>query len=727
LLSTEIQNTKNAMKRNFLLNALLFVTSLVAFAQPPAANLTSILGTAPYSVKVSWTAQVDPTVDSVRILHRVLGSTSWMMSSNFMPSATSWTHTDLMPFTVYEYSLQVGDTPAVGSTVWTPSPAASSAGTNYTIARTSKTPPATPTGLFIDQAKTTTTSHTLSWVDNSTNEEGYEIAYSGDGVNFTTIRKAGIDMNSFLLGGLFPNRNVIVKIRAYNTSQIGVEQFSSYSNVVAIRTLKEQPAAPIALTEIQTCVNETSFFWSHPNVSEVEGFWVEQSPNGSDWRVIDKFPVGSYNLTAPYAVKNLPTGQEQYFRVRAVTNMSSLNPAFRSMGPTSSVLRVVTKTPTGPPAPFNLREIIKTDSVVTFAWDLSYGLDFVCNTNARTGMLIRFSINDGPFQVRALGANETIVNLRDLPQGAKIVFGVNGVNNVYGIESDIVFITTILLGPPAAPTNMATRAGVDVFNTPNVFMSWKDNSNNENQFILEATVDTVAGVSFAVPLGSDINFYTHVPVDEGVLWYYRAYAKNTYGRSVSTNWVLGKVEYSRLPEKPYDLRGRLSSGKIFLNWKDDTLREENFEVERSEDGGTTFARVGTVLRNMLTFTDSTMELGKTYKYRVRAVNTLGGSGYSNMVTFTVPAVVTTTSSIEDFISVFPNPAVNRVRVNVPESISEEGGFVSVYDQGQKLVYKGKISVGNNEHNFDMQDLREGMYVIVITTDTQKISKKIYKK
>jgi hypothetical protein len=66
-------------------------------------------------------------------------------------------------------------------------------------------------------------------------------------------------------------------------------------------------------------------------------------------------------------------------------------------------------------------------------------------------------------------------------------------------------------------------------------------------------------------------------------------------------------------------------------------------------------------------------------------------------------------------------------VNVPEFISEEGGFVSVYDQGQKLVYKGKISVGNNEHNFDMQNLREGMYVIVITTDTQKISKKIYKK
>lgn len=707
-----------------------YVTAVIpaTVTPPPAANLSHILGSAPNSIDLSWVAQVGTNVGNVRILYRVYESgNDWSMSPTFMPSATSWTHTGLMPGTVYEYSLQVGT--SASPIVWTPNPPASSAGPNYQIARTSPATPDTPRNLFVDQAKTTPTSHTLSWQDFSTTESGYEIAFSGDGVNFTTVRTVGVDINSYVLGGLTPNRNVVMKVRAYNTSAIGVEQFSPYSNIVAVRTLKAQPVAPIALTEVVTCVNDATFFWSHPSVGDVEGFWVEQSPNNVDWRVIDKFPVGAYNLTAPYRVQNLPSGQDQYFRIRAVTNVNSINPAFKDMGPTSSVLKVTTKVAAAPMPPFNLREIIKTDSVITFGWDLSNDMDFVCNTNVRTGIIVRFSINDGPFQVRFLGANETLINLRDLPQGAKVVFGVNGVNNVYQLESAIVYITSTLLGPPAAPSNLITRAGIDVFRTPNVFMSWTDNSNNEDKFFLEATIDTVAGVGLSVPLATNVNFFTHVPVDEGVSWFYRAYAQNTYGRSVPTNWVLGKVEFSKIPENPYDLKGRLTNGKIFLNWKDDTLREENFEVERSEDDETTFERVGMTNRNSLMFTDSTMQGGKTYKYRVRAVNTLGASGYTNMVTFTMPAVVATTSStlVEDLISVFPNPAVSQVRVSLPEFISEEGGFVSIFDQSQKLIYRSKISVNNNEYSFDMQNLRDGMYMVVITTDTQKISKKIYKR
>ncbi|MFB0947836.1 MAG: fibronectin type III domain-containing protein, partial [Spirosomataceae bacterium] len=93
------------MKRSFLLNALLLVTSLVAFAQPPA-NLMATLGSAPNSVNLNWTAQVALPVDSVRVLHRRTGTTTWMMSPNFVPTTTTWTHTGLMAFTTYEYSLQ---------------------------------------------------------------------------------------------------------------------------------------------------------------------------------------------------------------------------------------------------------------------------------------------------------------------------------------------------------------------------------------------------------------------------------------------------------------------------------------------------------------------------------------------------------------------------------------------------------------------------------------------
>lgn len=717
------------MKRSFLLTALTLLTSLVTFGQaPPAANLNAVLGSTPNSVVLTWTDQTFTDIDSVRILYRQanVGAT-WAMSPNFVPSTTTWTHTGLADFTTYEYSLQVGDSSMTAPTVWTPTPPASSAGPNYAVILTPQSVPAAPTNTFIDLALTTTTSHNVTWTDNATNEDGYEIAYSVDGGPFITVRDANPNVQGFFIGGLNPGSNVQVKVRSYNVTPAGATQYSDYSNVAGARTLKSPPAAPIALTEIKTCVNETSFYWSHPNPSEVEEYWVEQSPDGSSWRIHEK--LSSYALGSPYSVRNLPQGEDEYFRIRAINNANTLNNAFKGQGPTTPVLRIQTKVPTGPPAPFNPRFIISTESVITFAWDLSYAIDFDCNTNNRTATHLRVRINDGGVRDVILGPDATTYTISNLDQNSKVELGIYGVNGFYGgLESETVYVTGFTKGPPAAPSKFFTSSNLDVFNTPNISMTWTDNSNNEDKFIVEATIDTVAGISFAVPLAANVNYYTHIPVDEGVTWYYRSYAENTYGRSANSNWSFGRVEYSKIPEAPYDLKGRMSNGKIFLNWKDDSLREEKFEIERSDDDGTTFAKLGEAFRNVLTFDDSTMVAGKSYKYRVRAVNPLGASGYTNMVTFTMPAASATTAiSGENLITVFPNPVVNSIKVNVPDFISEEGGFVNVYDQNQRLIYRSILTPQSGEHNFNMSTLKEGMYMVVITTETQKISKKVFKK
>lgn len=693
---------------------------------PVSANLQAVLGTSAGSVQLSWASQAGTSVNKIRILNRKGGTGApWSQSPELASTATSWTHSNLDEFTVYEYSIQF-EVPSGSGNVWTPDPAASSAGPNYAQILTPQTPPATPTNLFIDLALTTTTSHNVTWNDNANNENGYEIAYSADGGPFITVRDTSPNATGFFVGGLNPGSNVQVKVRAYNITPDGTIQFSDYSNVAGARTLKSPPAAPISLTEIKTCVNETSFYWSHPNPSEVEEYWVEQSPDGSNWRVHEI--VRGYNLGSPYTVRNLPQGEDEYFRIRAINNANTLNNNFKGVGPTTPALRVQALTPAAPPAPFNPRVIIATDAVITFAWDLSYAIDFNCNINNRTATHLRIRVNDGGTRDVVLGPDATTYTISNLPQNAKVELGVYGVNGFYGgLESETVYITGFTEGPPAAPTVFFTSSNLDVFNTPNISMTWTDNSRNEDKFVVEATIDTVAGIGFAVSLAPNVNYYTHIPVDEGVTWYYRSYAENKYGRSGNSNWSFGRVEYSKIPEAPYDLKGRMANGKIFLNWKDDTLREEKFEVERSEDDGTTFAKLGESFRNILTFEDSTMTAGKSYKYRVRAVNPLGASGYTNMVTFTMPAAAQATASIENMISVFPNPVVNTIKVNVPDFISEEGGFVNVYDQNQRLIYRSKLTSQSGEHIFNMSNLKEGMYMVVITTETQKISKKIFKK
>jgi hypothetical protein len=85
------------------------------------------------------------------------------------------------------------------------------------------------------------------------------------------------------------------------------------------------------------------------------------------------------------------------------------------------------------------------------------------------------------------------------------------------------------------------------------------------------------------------------------------------------------------PAAPTDLTATISTGgRIRLSWMDPADNETGFQVERRARGR--FARIATVPADTTTFEDLTAVRGQTYTYRVRAVNGVGVSAYSNEVT-----------------------------------------------------------------------------------------------
>lgn len=72
-----------------------------------------------------------------------------------------------------------------------------------------------------------------------------------------------------------------------------------------------------------------------------------------------------------------------------------------------------------------------------------------------------------------------------------------------------------------------------------------------------------------------------------------------------------------------------TGGQVRVVWQDNSSNEASFEVERSTDGGATFARVGTTGVNQNSFVNSALDPARTYTYRARAVNSAGASAYSN--------------------------------------------------------------------------------------------------
>jgi fibronectin type 3 domain-containing protein len=85
-----------------------------------------------------------------------------------------------------------------------------------------------------------------------------------------------------------------------------------------------------------------------------------------------------------------------------------------------------------------------------------------------------------------------------------------------------------------------------------------------------------------------------------------------------------------VPNEPTGLGATTISGsQINLVWTDNASNETGFRVERSTNG-TTFTEIAVLAANSVTYSSTGLTAGATYWYRVRAYNSKGNSGYSNV-------------------------------------------------------------------------------------------------
>jgi hypothetical protein len=76
-----------------------------------------------------------------------------------------------------------------------------------------------------------------------------------------------------------------------------------------------------------------------------------------------------------------------------------------------------------------------------------------------------------------------------------------------------------------------------------------------------------------------------------------------------------------------------SDHQVILSWTDRSAREKGFRIERASDG-MNFKQIASLAANVTSHTDSGVQPGKTYTYRVRAYNKDGNSAYSNLAVVT---------------------------------------------------------------------------------------------
>ena len=165
--------------------------------------------------------------------------------------------------------------------------------------------PTAPTGLTA--AADSDTSITLSWLDNSGNEDNFRVERSADGTTFTEIGNSYADRTSYTDRNLTAGSTYYYRVRARNT--VGD---SAYSNVSAALTLSP-PNAPEDLAATAVSNSRVELTWADRSNNE-SGFRAEWGTDGTTFNAGSR-AVGSdvTNL----AVDGLAADTLYYFRVLA--------------------------------------------------------------------------------------------------------------------------------------------------------------------------------------------------------------------------------------------------------------------------------------------------------------------------------------------------------------------------------------------------------------------------
>lgn len=204
---------------------------------------------------------------------------------------------------------------------------------------------------------------------------------------------------------------------------------------------------------------------------------------------------------------------------------------------------------------------------------------------------------------------------------AKNASGVSAYSNIATATTKPPLVT-IPDAPAALTASAASGSRID--------LKWTDAADDETAFELERSLNGTTFIKIA-----DIRFNTVAYADTGLLprtrYWYRILSKNTAGRSPYSN-IASATTLDVVPDAPTGLQAVARSPyQINLGWRDNSDNETGFDIERSLDGKT-FSRVGGTAANVAAFQNLGLTPATRYYYRVRAVNAVGASAYTNIVT-----------------------------------------------------------------------------------------------
>ncbi len=570
--------------------------------------------------------------------------------------------------------------------------------------------PLTAPTIIESPSSVTSSSFLININDTNISEAKIEVEISKEGSTQTIILNAGTSFNH-VFSNLTVKTAYTVRARAIGClTSMGCPTLSPWSTPYYVTTLVGYPPAPSLKLE-RNCARYVHISWSIPaRPEDISNFILQRSFDGSNFETIGNFHPSQREL---YDAGNLP-GRAVYYRLYS-QNVTAIVQ--------SNILVFVVDAFVAPLPPINAHSSLtnKTDTQLNIVWE-NPEQDFACGSNIRRDYYALVK-REGETEAKVYEIfypTASNIIIKGLKPNERIEYTIFSVSD-RGISSPYVVGVDYTYGPASKPTNVIGVAFTDAVNNSAIDVSWQHTPNDEDYFVVEVSQD---GTNFKTlgKIKAGNNIFKHSPIDEGVGYIYRVKAGNfLYGDSDYTTTLPISHFYSTIPNKPYGLSGVSSATKVDLKWYDDSNKEENYVLERSVDNNTSFTELKKLDRNTTNYSDNTVVAGKTYFYRLKAVNPLGASDNSNIY----EAKITAGSGlINTEISIYPNPTVDEITISNAFTKIDNSFNISILDQNNQEVYNKNYS--NSIIKINLRSLKSGVYNLLIKNGDETISRKIVK-
>ncbi|MBI3193554.1 MAG: choice-of-anchor D domain-containing protein [Ignavibacteriae bacterium] len=214
----------------------------------------------------------------------------------------------------------------------------------------------------------------------------------------------------------------------------------------------------------------------------------------------------------------------------------------------------------------------------------------------------------------------------------RFVASVHGNNYVESLMDDFEINgkSRLFLFYPSTPQLLSPNEG-EITSELTVHFEWHVSKTAES-FHLQFADDSVFSNILVDDSTITDTTYQYYSLTEGKTYYWRVEAKNVKG----TSGFSPTRTFRTLLPAPDSLTSLLLPFQgVLLNWRDNSSTETNFLIVRKEIPTGEYAIIESIGQNQSSYFDSSVENGKTYQYRILAINAETMSDSSNEITIFV--------------------------------------------------------------------------------------------